>query len=193
MFRGALAPLSTRCLRPWLLPCWQLRYIREIQYSNLTLLLLQVVLTAALTRTINNFCSFYVLIILICYNNNAIRVAVGLGLGTLLCEAHTCPCGAIVYTLGRHALSCKRHIGRSQRHAFINDVVWHGLNRADIPAMKEPLIWRGTTQNVRLGWPSYLGGLAAASPGTSRSSTHSPRPTLHSLPLSPPARRRPQL
>ena len=71
-------------------------------------------------------------------DDNAIRVAVGLRLGSSLCEAHTCPCGAIVDTLGRHALSCKRNIGRSQRHAFINDIVWHALNRAGIPAKKEP-------------------------------------------------------
>ena len=71
-------------------------------------------------------------------DDNAIHAAVGLRLGTTsLCEAHTCPCGVIVDTLGRHALSCKRNTGRSQRHAFFNDIVWHALNRTGIPATKE--------------------------------------------------------
>ena len=54
------------------------------------------------------------------YNNNAqsscglrvcdetIRVAVGLRLGLSLCEAHTCPCGALVSARGTHGVSCKR-------------------------------------------------------------------------------------
>ena len=39
--------------------------------------------------------------------DNAIRVAVGLRLGCAFCEAHPCPCGATVNSLGQHALSCK--------------------------------------------------------------------------------------
>jgi len=65
-------------------------------------------------------------------------VAVGLRLGTAICEAHTCPCGATVDSLGRHALSCKKHPGRVQRHARINDLIHHSLILAEIPATKEP-------------------------------------------------------
>jgi len=35
--------------------------------------------------------------------DNAIRVAVGLRLGSAICETHTCPCGATVDSLGQHA------------------------------------------------------------------------------------------
>ena len=68
----------------------------------------------------------------------AIRVAVGLRLGSAICEVHTCPCGATVDSLGQHALSCKKHPGRIQRHAQINDLIHRALIRAAIPAAKEP-------------------------------------------------------
>jgi len=71
--------------------------------------------------------------------DNAICVAVGLCLGSAICEAHTCPCGATVDSLGQHALSCTKHPGKVQRHARINDLVHRALIRADMPATKEPL------------------------------------------------------
>ncbi len=70
--------------------------------------------------------------------DNAIRVAVGLRLGCAICEAHPCPCGAKVDPLGQHALSCKKHAGRVQRHAWLNDLIHRALIRAEIPAVKEP-------------------------------------------------------
>jgi len=33
-------------------------------------------------------------------------------------------------TRGSHALSCKRNPGRSQRHHFINDLIWRTLSKA---------------------------------------------------------------
>ena len=71
-------------------------------------------------------------------DDNAIRVAVGLRLGCAICEAHSCPCGATVDPLGQHALSCKKHPGRTQRHAWLNDLIHRALIRAAIPAVKEP-------------------------------------------------------
>jgi len=71
--------------------------------------------------------------------DSAIRVAVGLRLGCTICEVHLCPCGATVDTLGRHALSCKKNAARTQRHAWLNDLIYRALIRADIPAVKEPL------------------------------------------------------
>ena len=71
--------------------------------------------------------------------DNAIRVAVGLRLGSAICETHTCPCGATVNSLGQHALSCRKHPGRVQRHAQINDLIHRALIRAEIPSSKEPL------------------------------------------------------
>ena len=59
-------------------------------------------------------------------DDEAIRVAVGLRLGTSLCEAHTCICGApasaAVNVLGTHGLACKAQFWKnwppqlSQRH-----------------------------------------------------------------------------
>ena len=67
-----------------------------------------------------------------------IRVAVGLRLGCAICEAHPCPCGATVDSLGQHALSCKKNAGRVQRHAWLSDLIHRALIRAEIPAVKEP-------------------------------------------------------
>jgi len=72
-------------------------------------------------------------------DNESIRVAVGLRLGCKLCEPHQCPCGAKVDTLGSHGLSCRQSSGRSARHFHLNDSIWRALQRADIPAVKEPL------------------------------------------------------
>ena len=41
-------------------------------------------------------------------DNEAIRAAVGLRLGTSLYEPHQCPCGKQVDARGTHGLSCKR-------------------------------------------------------------------------------------
>ena len=66
------------------------------------------------------------------------RVAVGLRLGTSLCEPHLCFCGAAVNALGTHGLACKRSAGRIGRHNYLNDIIWRALSRANIPAVKEP-------------------------------------------------------
>jgi hypothetical protein len=71
-------------------------------------------------------------------DDEAIRVAVGLRLGTKLCERHLCPCGVEVDQSGTHGLACRRSAGRSTRHHVINDLVWRALAQADVPAIKEP-------------------------------------------------------
>jgi len=71
-------------------------------------------------------------------DNEAIRVAVGLRLGTKLCEEHQCLCGAKVDPDGIHGLACRRSAGRSSRHYAINDLVYRALHRANVPAVKEP-------------------------------------------------------
>jgi hypothetical protein len=51
-------------------------------------------------------------------DNNAVRIAVGLRLGTPLCHSHQCVCGEPVDALGTHGLSCiknKRHFLPSLR------------------------------------------------------------------------------
>ena len=72
-------------------------------------------------------------------SNEVVRVAVGLRLGTALCEPHTCICGAAVDARGLHGLSCKKVSGKQQRHSMITDVVWRACNRAGYQAMKEPV------------------------------------------------------
>ena len=62
--------------------------------------------------------------------NEAIRVAAGLRLGANLCVPHTCRCGASVTARGNHGLSCMRSVGRQQRHAMINDIIYRSLGRA---------------------------------------------------------------
>jgi hypothetical protein len=71
-------------------------------------------------------------------DDEAIRVAVGLRLGARLCEPHQCPCGSKVDYTGTHGLACKRSAGRAARHHSINDMIYRALNRAGIPAVKEP-------------------------------------------------------
>ena len=66
------------------------------------------------------------------------RVAVGLRLGSALCQPYKCICGASVDTRGSHALSCRRNPGRSQRHHFVNDLIWRSLSKAGFPSIKEP-------------------------------------------------------
>jgi len=72
-------------------------------------------------------------------SDEAVRIAVGVRLGTNLCEPHQCPCGARVDARGLHGLSCRRSAGRQQRHSFLNDIIWRALGRAKIQATKEPL------------------------------------------------------
>ena len=45
-------------------------------------------------------------------SNEVIRVAVGMRLGTRLCEPRTCSCGSFVDARGLHGLSCRRSAGR---------------------------------------------------------------------------------
>jgi Reverse transcriptase (RNA-dependent DNA polymerase) len=71
-------------------------------------------------------------------SDEAVRVAAGLRLGLAVCEPHTCVCGALVSTRGSHGLSCSLGFGRHARHTNINDIICRGLNRAGIPAVKEP-------------------------------------------------------
>jgi hypothetical protein len=72
-------------------------------------------------------------------DDEAVRVAVGLRLGTDLCEPHSCPCSSAVDRRGIHGLSCKTSAGRHPRHSQLNDLVLRSLQRANIPAMREPL------------------------------------------------------
>ena len=75
-------------------------------------------------------------------DDSTVRVAVGLRLGTRICGAHACQhCGAEVSGLGRHSLSCKKSVGRFQRHTALNDIMKYA--RA---------IKAGTHRPIEIGW-----------------------------------------
>ena len=71
-------------------------------------------------------------------SDEAVRVAVGLRLGSPLCIPQQCPCGTQVDSMGTHGLSCKRSAARIQRHNALNDIIHRSLIRAGVPSTKEP-------------------------------------------------------
>jgi len=71
-------------------------------------------------------------------NDEAIRLAVDLRLDSEICKQYHCVCSASVETRGFHALSCSRNPGRSQRHHFINNLIWRALSMAGLLSTKEP-------------------------------------------------------
>jgi len=72
-------------------------------------------------------------------DDNTVRVAVGLRLGSALCRPHTCQhCGANVDQLATHGLSCKKSEGRHYCHGAINDILPRALTTACIPSRLEP-------------------------------------------------------
>ena len=67
-------------------------------------------------------------------DDNTIRIAIGLHLGTPLCIPHLCyHCGANVDTL-----SCRFSAGRHFHHAMLNDVLHRALSSANVPSWLEP-------------------------------------------------------
>jgi hypothetical protein len=71
-------------------------------------------------------------------DDEAVRVAVGLRLGSNLCVPHSCRCGAQVDAMGLHCFVCKRAPGRTSRHHALNEIVARAFASAGIPAVKEP-------------------------------------------------------
>ena len=69
-------------------------------------------------------------------DDDTIRVAVGLHLGSVLCRPHTCQhCDVEVDRLGLHGLSCKKSEGR---HSAMNDILYRAMTSAQIPSRLEP-------------------------------------------------------
>jgi len=67
------------------------------------------------------------------------RIAIGLRLGTKICQSHKCKCGVDVDEFGRHGLSCKKSTGRNYRHSSVNDIIKRALVSAGIPSILEPV------------------------------------------------------
>ena len=72
-------------------------------------------------------------------DDDTIRNAVGLRLGTSLCLPHPCHlCGSQVESTGVHGLSCRRSLGRHVRHSSVNDIICRSLTAAGVPCQAEP-------------------------------------------------------
>ena len=72
-------------------------------------------------------------------DDNTVRIAVGLRLGSTLCRPHDCQhCGAEVDHRATHGLSCKNSEGRHYRHGAINDIIHRALITASVPSRLEP-------------------------------------------------------
>jgi hypothetical protein len=110
-------------------------------------------------------------------DNNTIRVAVGLRLGSALCHPHDCAlCGVRVDETGIHALSCHKSRGRLARHACLNDIVKRALTSANIPSTLEP---QGLCRrNGLMVYPSFLGLKGDAWCGMLRVTTRLPQLTF---------------
>ena len=72
-------------------------------------------------------------------DDESIRVAVGLRLGTDVCVPHAYGCGTQVDARGSHAFICKRAASRIARHQALNDVVARAFVSAGVPVTKEPV------------------------------------------------------
>ena len=70
-------------------------------------------------------------------DDEAVRVAVGLGFGLDLCVSHLCRCGSPVDARGLHSLVCQQAPGRSARHHVLNDLVARAFVAAGVPVAKE--------------------------------------------------------
>ena len=70
--------------------------------------------------------------------NETIRIATGMRLDISIHEPHLCPCGKQLKSKGIHGLSCRHSAARISRHNMVNDIVWRAIQRAKIPAPKEP-------------------------------------------------------
>ena len=73
-------------------------------------------------------------------DDDVIKIAVGLCLGTLLCHPHQCHlCGAHVDAFGTNCLSCVKSQGKYPSHAAINRIIHGFLMAAMIPSTSKPL------------------------------------------------------
>ena len=72
-------------------------------------------------------------------DNDTIRIAIGLRLGSPLCQPHKCVhCGSDVNKFGTHGLSCRWSQGRHSRHSEINSIIHRSLVSARVPSRLEP-------------------------------------------------------
>ena len=63
-------------------------------------------------------------------SDEAVRVAVGLRLGSTICQRHTCICCTQIDARGLHGLSCRKSGPRHIRHSQLNDLIWRAMRKA---------------------------------------------------------------
>ena len=73
------------------------------------------------------------------FDDEAVKVAVGIRLGTNLCFQRHCLCGILVDCRGAQGLPCKRSSVSIARHSYINDIIHSELVRVKIASVKEPV------------------------------------------------------
>ncbi|XP_055357436.1 uncharacterized protein LOC129602445 [Paramacrobiotus metropolitanus] len=71
-------------------------------------------------------------------NDSALRIAVGLRLGTAIVTPHRCICSEWVDARGYHGLSCKKSRGRKSRHSSLNATLKRAFASATIETELEP-------------------------------------------------------
>ena len=71
-------------------------------------------------------------------SNQQLRIAIGLRLGSKICELHKCVCGKDVTEDGWLGLSCLKSAGRFSRHSNLNALVKQSLSSTHIPSVLEP-------------------------------------------------------
>ena len=70
-------------------------------------------------------------------DNNTLRIAVGLRLGSDLVEEHKCICGSQVSRKGIHGLSCRWSGGRFARDHAANETIRRALVSGGVPSVLE--------------------------------------------------------
>ena len=71
-------------------------------------------------------------------SNQQLRIAIGLRLGSKICELHECVCGKDVTEDGWHGLSCLKSAGRFSGHSNVNALIKHTLSTTHISSVLEP-------------------------------------------------------
>jgi hypothetical protein len=87
-------------------------------------------------------------------DNDTVRTAVRLQLGTRLCTPHQWVlCGDHVDSSGTHGLHCRRSADRHPRHTHLNDLIKSSLASIDVPLLLEP---PGICMSDGKGWTGCL-------------------------------------
>ena len=68
-------------------------------------------------------------------SNQQLRIAIGLRLGSKICERHKCVCGKDVTEDGWHGLSCLKSARRFSRHSNLNALIKQSLSSTRIPSV----------------------------------------------------------